>query len=84
MDTVKAMNQANKNFKIYTKVTEEYRKQAEAVGLSKEWQNKIENGTYDISTLTDKDLIQKIQDYQELYDNMPDCVEKANEYKATI
>ena len=42
--------------------------QANSVGLSSDWQNKVKNGTIDISTITDEDLSDKIKDFQEFYE----------------
>ena len=45
-----------------------YMQQANSVGLSSDWQNKVKNGTIDISTITDEDLSDKIKDFQEFYE----------------
>ena len=45
-----------------------YMQQANSVGLSSDWQNKVKNGTIDISTITDEDLSDKIKNFQEFYE----------------
>lgn len=46
----------------------QYMKQAEAVGLSVEWQEKVKNGSIEFSTITDEDLSDKIKDFQKYYE----------------
>lgn len=46
----------------------QYMKQAEAVGLSTEWQEKVKNGSIEFSTITDEDLSDKIKDFQKYYE----------------
>lgn len=46
----------------------QYMKQAEAVGLSAEWQEKVKNGSIEFSTITDEDLSDKIKDFQKYYE----------------
>lgn len=45
-----------------------YMQQANSVGLSSDWMDKVKNGTIDISTITDEDLSDKIKDFQEFYE----------------
>ena len=45
-----------------------YMQQANSVGLSSDWQEKVKNGAIDISTITDEDLSDKIKDFQEFYE----------------
>lgn len=42
-----------------------YLQQANSVGLSADWVDKIQNGKIDIETITDEDLYDKIQEYQQ-------------------
>lgn len=45
-----------------------YMQQANSVGLSSDWMDKVKNGTIDISTITDEDLSDKIKDFQDFYE----------------
>lgn len=47
---------------------DEYIRQANSVGLSSGWAEKVRNGSIDISTIKDEALAEKIQKYQEFYD----------------
>ena len=56
--------QINTQNQAYTR----YMQQANSVGLSPDWMDKVKNGTIDISTITDEDLSDKIKDFQEFYE----------------
>ena len=53
--------QINTQNQAYTR----YMQQANFVGLSSDWMDKVKNGTIDISTITDEDLSDKIKDFQD-------------------
>ena len=55
----------------------QYMAQANSVGLSGEWQEKVKNGSIELSKITDEDLADKIKDFQDFY-------EKAIEAKDAI
>ena len=65
--------QINTQNQAYTR----YMQQANSVGLSSDWMDKVKNGTIDISTITDEDLADKIKNFQDFY-------EKAIEAKDAI
>lgn len=46
---------------------DQYMRQADAVGLSAEWQEKVKNGSIEFSTITDEDLADKIKDFEQYY-----------------
>lgn len=50
-----------------------YMQQAQSVGLSSDWQNKVMNGSIDIEVITDEDLKDKIDEFQEFYDKALDA-----------
>lgn len=65
----------------------QYMKQAEAVGLSAEWQEKVKNGSIEFSTITDEDLSDKIKDFQKYYEaaiKAKDAVEELHEQIADL
>lgn len=67
----------------YAAVTEEIRRQqaaykkymqyADQVSLSASYKEKVRNGTLQIEKITDEDLKEKIDEYQELYEKALDC-----------
>ena len=56
--------QINTQNQAYTR----YMQQANSIGLSSDWMDKVKNGTIDISTITDEDLSDKIKDFQDFYE----------------
>lgn len=50
-----------------------YMQQANSVGLSESWAKKVRDGSIEFSTITDKDLAEKIKDYQEFYERAIEC-----------
>lgn len=61
-----------------------YMQQANAVGLSETYASKVRNGTLDIETITDEDLKDKIDAYQEWYEKAIACSDAITELKETI
>ena len=60
-----------------------YLQEAESVGLSAEYQKKVQNGEIDIEKITDEDLKEKIDEYQQWYEKYLDCLEAAEELRET-
>lgn len=62
---------------MYTqdKAHEKYMQQAESVGLSDEYKQKIKQGTLDIESITDDTLKEQIQKYQEYYDKSQEALD---------
>lgn len=58
---------------ILQQMSERYMEQANSLGLSQEYVDKIQNGAIDYQTIEDKKLSEKIKDYQTLYDKAVDC-----------
>lgn len=50
-----------------------YLSKANSLGLSADYANKIQNGLLNIEDITDEDLKEKINDYQDWYDKAVDC-----------
>lgn len=58
-----------------------YLQQANNVGLSEDYASKVRDGTIDIETIYDKDLKEKISDYQTWYEKYLDCIDACEELK---
>lgn len=56
-----------------------YLEQADSVGLSEDWAKLVRDGEIDISTVTDKDLAERIKEYQEWYEKALDCKDAIDE-----
>lgn len=55
------------------KAVQTYTAAANKIGLSSTWQKKVQNGSYSLDDITDSDLAEKIQKYQEFWDKIEDC-----------
>ena len=62
---------------------ERYLAQANSLGLSADWIDKIQSGKIDIETITDEDLYDKIQEYQQWYEKALDCRDAVEELRET-
>ena len=60
-----------------------YIQQAKSVGLSADWAKKVREGKVDIDTISDKNLQDKIKEYQEWYEKALDCKDAIEELKET-
>ena len=66
--TVKEMAAITKKIDVENKAYEGYMAKANSLGLDQSWVKKIQNGSIDITTVTDEDLADKIKDYQDFYE----------------
>lgn len=62
---------------------ERYLAQADSLGLSTDWVDKIQSGRIDIEAITDEDLYDKIQEYQQWYEKALDCRDAIEELRET-
>lgn len=58
---------------LQKKAYDRYIEEANSVGLSDDYAEKVRNGTIDIETITDEDLNEKIGEYTEWYEKALDC-----------
>ncbi len=61
-----------------------YIQQANSVGLSEGWASKVRDGSIDISTITDENLIDQIKDYQEWYEKALDCKDAIDQLNESL
>lgn len=61
-----------------------YQQEADSLGLSSEWVEKIKNGTIDISTITDEKLKEKIDEYMEWHEKSLDSLEAAEQARKDL
>ena len=66
--TVKEMAAITKKIDVENKAYEGYMAKANSLGLDQSWVKNIQNGSIDITTVTDEDLADKIKDYQDFYE----------------
>ena len=60
-----------------------YMQEANSVGLSESWAEKVRNGKIDIETITDEDLNDKISEYQTWYEKALACEDAIEDLKET-
>ena len=60
-----------------------YIEQANSVGLDDVWAEKVRNGAINIEDVTDEDLWDKIQSFQEYYEKALDCLDAVDDLKDT-
>lgn len=61
-----------------------YMNEANSVGLSSHYKTLIQKGALNIEDIKDKDLADKISEYQDLYEKSQQCTEKAHELRQTL
>lgn len=65
------MQQVTNEINLQQQAYERYMAEANSVGLSADWQDKIKNGRIDIEVITDEGLKEQIDQFQEWYFIMP-------------
>ena len=61
-----------------------YMQEANKVGLSKAWRQRVQAGEIDIDTIKDEKLAEKIKDYQQWYEKALDCRDAIKELKEQL
>ena len=81
------MSTLTQQIDLQSQAYSQYMKQANAVGLSAEWQNKVKNGSIEFSTIKDEDLADKIKDFQKYYEaaiDAKDAIAELHEELASL
>lgn len=76
---IKQIDLINQEIELQQKAYEGYMAKANAVALSDNYKELVQNGSIDIETITDKDLQEAISNYQSYYDSAQECLDKINE-----
>lgn len=71
-----AMNAIRGNISTLERSYQTYLDKANSVGLEENWANVVKNGEIKLSEITDKDLKERIDDYEEYYENALDTQQK--------
>lgn len=61
-----------------------YEDEANSIGLSSHYKTLVQKGALDIETIKDKDLADRISNYQDLYEKSIECEKKALELERTL
>ena len=80
---VNQISKVGEEINLQQQAYDRYLAQANSVGLSEDYVEKIKNGTIDIETITDEDLNDKISEYKEWYEKALDCKDAIDDLKET-
>lgn len=80
----KQMVETTKEISIQEQAYQRYLEEANAVGLSEEYAEKVRNGLIDLETITDETLNDSIKKYQEYYEKALDARDVVEELKESV
>ena len=81
---VNAINTTRQAIDLQQQAYNRYMQQAESVGLSSVYKNLVQNGALDISTISDENLKNAINQYKEWYDKAQDCLDTQRDLKNSL
>lgn len=70
---IQQMEQIHNEITLQQQATQKYLDQANAVGLADEWKKKVQQGAVDIQTITDENLKNLIDEYDNWYTKYREC-----------
>ena len=73
------IDQIAKEIDLLQRSYQGYMDAANSIGLSEEYKQKVRNGTIQIETITDKNLQEQIDNYQDLYNKAINCSDQIQE-----
>ena len=78
------MQQVTNEINLQQQAYERYMAEANSVGLSADWQDKVKNGRIDIEVITDEGLKEQIDQFQEWYEKALDAKDALDDLNITI
>lgn len=81
---VNELNAVSEEIGIQEQAAQKYFELADSVGLEEDYQNLIKNGDFNISTITDDGLKERIKTYQDYYDKAQDCNDKIRDLNQNL
>lgn len=78
------MQQVTNEINLQQQAYERYMAEANSVGLSADWQDKIKNGRIDIEVITDEGLKEQIDQFREWYEKALDARDALDDLNITI
>ena len=78
---IQEIGKVGEEIKLQESAAERYLQEANSVGLSADWAEKVRNGEIDIETIKDEALAEKIGQYQDWYEKYLDCIDAAEELR---
>lgn len=78
------MGEVSNEITVQQQAYERYVQQANSISLSEDYKSQVQNGTIDISTITDEDLKKNIDDYKQWYEKALDCKDAVEELTESV
>lgn len=78
------LSEITKEIDIQSKAYDRYLQEANSVGLSEDYAEKVRNGLIDIETITDEELNKSISSYKDYYEKALDCRDAVEELKESV
>lgn len=78
------MGKVSYEITVQQQAYERYVQQANSISLSDDYKSQVQNGTIDISTITDEDLKKNIDEYQQWYEKALDCKDAVEELTESV
>ena len=79
-----AFQNMTEHMRILTEAAARYQQQADSSGLSDEYKELVRSGRIDLETITDEDLKETIDTFQDFYDKAQDCSDELVELRDDI
>lgn len=83
-DLVDSIAKTNEAIKLQENAANAYINEANSLGVSSHYKTLVQKGALNIEDISDKDLADKISEYQDLYEKSKECTDKANELRQTL
>lgn len=77
----KALKETSKELDVLQLSKKGYQDHAESVGLANAYRSAVENGTYNIETITDENLKNQIDEYEKWYNKIVECDDAISDLK---
>lgn len=78
------LSELTKEIDIQSKAYDRYLQEANSVGLSEDYAEKVRNGLIDLETITDEELNKSISSYKDYYEKALDCRDAVEELKESV
>ena len=78
------LSEITKEIDVQSKAYDRYLQEANSVGLSEDYSEKVRNGLIDLETITDEELNKSISQYREYYEKALDCRDAVEELKESV
>ena len=78
------LNAVSEEIGIQEQAAQKYFELADNVGLEEDYQNLVKNGDFNVETVTDDGLKERIKEFQDFYDKAQDCNDKIKDLSQNL